>query len=112
MVLHFYNKITPRAKCIGFIDPPTIFNLQEVGVKFALLSLIGGIGTITGPVLGAFLIVPLESYLRALFGGAGPGVHLIILGFVMLLAALFMRRGVAGAIDALRQRWRHRKSKS
>lgn len=96
------------AMYIRTIDPLTLFSLPDIGVKFALLSLIGGMGTITGPVLGAFLIIPLESYLRALFGGAGPGVNLILLGLVMLLAALFMRRGVAGAIDALRQRWRHR----
>ena len=95
------------AMYVRTIDPQTLFSLPDIGVKFALLSLIGGIGTITGPVLGAFLIIPLESYLRALLGGSGPGVHLILLGLIMLLAALFMRRGVAGAIDALRQRWRH-----
>jgi branched-chain amino acid transport system permease protein len=97
------------AMYVRTIDPPTLFSLPDIGVKFALISLIGGIGTIAGPVLGAFLIVPLESWLRALLGGATPGLHLILLGFVMLLAALFMRRGVAGAIDALLQRWRHRR---
>ena len=96
------------AMYVRTIDPLTLFSLPDIGVKFALLSLIGGMGTITGPVLGAFLIIPLEGYLRAVFGGLGPGIHLIILGFVMLLAAIFMRRGVAGAIDSLRQRWRHR----
>jgi branched-chain amino acid transport system permease protein len=97
------------AMYIRTIDPPTLFSLPDIGVKFALISLIGGIGTIAGPVLGAFLIVPLEAWLRALVGGATPGLHLILLGFVMLLAALFMRKGVAGAIDALAQRWRHRR---
>jgi branched-chain amino acid transport system permease protein len=94
------------AMYVRTIDPPTLFSLPDIGVKFALLALIGGIGTIIGPVLGAFLIVPVESYLRALLGGAVPGLHLIVLGFVMLLAALFMRRGVAGAAAALWQRWR------
>ena len=96
------------AMYVRTIDPLTLFSLPDIGVKFALISLIGGMGTIIGPVLGAFLIIPLESYLRALFGGAGPGVHLIILGCVMVLAALFMRRGIAGVIDGLRQRWRRR----
>ena len=94
------------AMYVRTIDPLTLFSLPDIGVKFALLSLIGGMGTITGPVLGAFLIIPLESYFRASLGGAGPGVHLVLLGFVMLLAALFMRRGIAGAIDTLWQRWR------
>jgi branched-chain amino acid transport system permease protein len=96
------------AMYVRTIDPPTLFSLPDIGVKFALLSLIGGIGTIIGPVLGAFLIVPLESYLRALLGGSIPGLHLILLGLIMLLAALFMRRGVTGAIDRLLARWRHR----
>jgi branched-chain amino acid transport system permease protein len=95
------------AMYVRTIDPLTLFSLPDIGVKFALLSLIGGMGTIAGPVLGAFLIIPLESYFRAELGGAGPGIHLILLGVVMLLAALFMRRGIAGAIDALWHRWRH-----
>jgi branched-chain amino acid transport system permease protein len=99
------------AMYVRTIDPTTLFSLPDVGVKFALLSLIGGMGTITGPVLGAFLIIPLESYFRASLGGAGPGVHLILLSLVMLLAALFMRRGVVGALDALWQRWRRRSSR-
>jgi branched-chain amino acid transport system permease protein len=90
-------------------DPGTLFSLPDIGVKFALLSLIGGMGTIVGPVLGAFLIIPLENFFRASLGGEGPGLHLIVLGVVMLLAALFMRRGVAGAIDALLQRHRARR---
>jgi len=97
------------AMYVRTIDPQTLFSLPDIGVKFALLSLIGGMGTIIGPVLGAFLIVPLESWLRAVFGGAGPGVHLILLGTVMLLAALFMRRGIAGVIDRIRERRRHRR---
>ncbi|MDE2359064.1 MAG: branched-chain amino acid ABC transporter permease [Betaproteobacteria bacterium] len=99
------------AMYIRTIDPPTLFSLPDIGVKFALLTLIGGMGTIAGPVLGAFLIVPLESYFRAALGGAGPGVYLILLGAVMIAAALFMRRGVAGAIDAVWQRWRPARKK-
>jgi branched-chain amino acid transport system permease protein len=99
------------AMYVRTIDPLTLFSLPDIGVKFALLTLIGGMGTIAGPVLGAFLIVPLESYFRAALGGAEPGVHLVLLGVVMIIAALFMRRGVAGAIDAGWQRWRHARKK-
>ena len=72
------------AMYVRTIDPLTLFSLPDIGVKFALLTLIGGMGTIAGPVLGAFLIIPLESYFRAALGGAGPGVHLILLGGVMI----------------------------
>ena len=96
------------AMYLRFIDPPTIFNLQEVGVKFALLSLIGGIGTIAGPLLGAALIIPFENFLRAELANAVPGLSLAILGLLMVLAALFMKRGVMGAIDDLWARLRRK----
>lgn len=85
------------AMYLRFIDPPTLFTLPEVGVKFALLALIGGIGTIAGPLLGAALIIPFENFLRAELASALPGLNLAILGLLMVLAALFMKRGVVGA---------------
>ena len=94
------------AMYLRFIDPPTIFNLQEVGVKFALLSLIGGVGTVAGPLLGAALIIPFENFLRAELANALPGMNLAILGLLMVLAALFMKRGVVGALRDLYQRLR------
>jgi branched-chain amino acid transport system permease protein len=88
---------------LRFIDPPTLFTLQEVGVKFALLTLIGGNGTVAGPLLGAALVVPFENWLRGAFSDSLPGVSLVILGGLMVLAALFMKRGVVGLIQDI---WR------
>jgi branched-chain amino acid transport system permease protein len=90
------------AMYLRYVDPPTVFTLSEVGVRFALLSLIGGIGTLSGPILGAALIVPMENWLRASLAGALPGADLVILGAVMVLAALFLKRGVVGALVAFR----------
>lgn len=89
---------------LRYIDPPTIFTLPDVGVKFALLSLIGGVGTLWGPLLGAALIVPFENWLRAELADGLPGFSQAILGLLMVLAALFMKRGIVGAIQSLRQR--------
>lgn len=85
---------------IRYIDPPSLFSLTEVGIKFALIALIGGMGTIFGPLLGAAFVIPLENYLRATLGGV-PGLHLVVLGTLMILAALFMKRGISGALMAL-----------
>lgn len=94
---------------LRYIDPPTLFTLPDVGVKFALLSLIGGIGTVIGPLLGAALIIPFENWLRGALSDSIPGASLAILGLLMVLAALFMKRGIVGAFsDALRRVWRSR----
>jgi len=89
---------------VRFIDPPTLFSLPDIGVKIALIVLIGGIGTIWGPVLGALLIVPVESYLRSSLGGLWPGTHLVVQGVVLVAAALFMKRGMVGAARSLARR--------
>lgn len=94
------------AMYVRIIDPPTLFTLPETGVKFALLSLIGGVGTVAGPVLGAFLVIPFENWLRGALGGFAPGAHLIVLGVMMVLAARFMKRGVIGAWEDVRRRMR------
>ena len=79
-------------------DPPTLFSLFDVGVKMALITLIGGIGTIYGPLLGALFVVALENILRAQLGGSIPGGNLIVLGFILIATALFLRRGLYGAL--------------
>ena len=94
------------AMYVLYIDPPSVFNLQEVGVRFALLTLIGGVGTIAGPVVGAFLITPLASYLRGALTTFRPGTHLIVLALIMILAPLFMRRGIVGAVEDVARRLR------
>jgi branched-chain amino acid transport system permease protein len=96
------------AMYVRVIDPPSLFSLPDIGVKFALISLIGGIGTIIGPLVGAILIVPLENLLRGSLGGDIPGGHLVILGAVLVAASLFLKRGIVGAALAAAKWWRRR----
>ena len=99
------------AMYVRVLDPPTLFSLPEVGVKFALISLIGGIGTIMGPAIGALLIVPLENYLRGTLGGEIPGGHLIVLGIILVSAALFLKRGIVGTVLAAYSRAARRRTR-
>jgi branched-chain amino acid transport system permease protein len=91
-------------------DPPTLFSLFDVGVKMALIALIGGIGTIYGPLLGALFVVVLENVLRAELGGAVPGGNLIVLGVILIATALFLRRGVYGEMQRAAARFGRRRA--
>lgn len=82
-------------------DPAALLSLFDFGVKFALIALIGGLGTIYGPILGALVVIPLENWLRAEFGGMLPGANLIVLSLCLILASLFMKRGIVGALERL-----------
>lgn len=90
---------------IRFVDPPSLFNLSEIGVRFPLLALIGGVGTLAGPVIGAMIVQPGAQYLRGELGDLGPGSHLIVLGILLVLGALFFKQGIVGT---LAKTWRAR----
>jgi branched-chain amino acid transport system permease protein len=86
------------AQYVGFVDPFYVFSV-DLSVRFALASIIGGIGTALGPFLGAALITSLETYLRARFGGVEAGligIYLIIYGCALILMVRFVPRGLVG----------------
>ncbi len=87
-------------------DPGALLSLFDFGVKFALIALIGGLGTVYGPLLGALVIVPLENWLRAEFGGLVSGANVIVLSLILILAALFLKRGIVGALQSVFDRVR------
>ncbi len=95
---------------VRVVDPQSLFSLFDVGVKVALIALIGGIGTTYGPLLGALLVIPLENYLRAVLGGLVPGSNLIVLGLILILTALYLRKGIVGSLLVLHQKWRARRT--
>jgi branched-chain amino acid transport system permease protein len=64
-----------------------------------LMTLLGGMGTVMGPVVGAFILVTMENYL-AQFGSWVT----IIEGVIFVICVLTFRRGVVGEIDAFLRR--------
>jgi len=69
--------------------------------EVVLMTLLGGMGTIFGPVVGAFAIIGLESYLASL----GQWVT-VITGVIFVICVLAFRRGIVGELGAW---WAHRK---
>lgn len=67
--------------------------------EVVLMTLIGGIGTLSGPVMGASLIVSLESYLA---GSELP--FQVVLGVIFMLCVLVFSRGIVGEISAALKR--------
>jgi branched-chain amino acid transport system permease protein len=89
---------------VGFLDPPSFLSALEVGAYIPLLALIGGIGTLVGPMLGGFLLQPGEAYLRGALAGGTPGVSRLIVGVILILVALYFREGIWGKLAPLASR--------
>jgi branched-chain amino acid transport system permease protein len=70
----------------------------QMSGEVVLMTLVGGMGTVFGPILGAAIIVAIQSYL------SGFGDVLVIQGVVFVVTVLAFRRGIVGEIVALARR--------
>ena len=85
-----------------YIDPQFIFDIFT-GVTMVLISILGGRGTLWGPVLGAFIMEPLGNWIIGTFGGTQ--IHLTIFGGILLAVMLFLPQGIIPTLsEVLKQR--------
>ncbi len=76
-----------------FIHPKSIISL-DLSFEIAFIALIGGRGSIAGPLLGALLLRPVSDFSRIYLGAVLPGLHLIIFGIILILVMMFQPRGL------------------
>ncbi len=91
------------AQYIFYIEPFAMFSL-DFSVLLAMMSIIGGLGTVWGPVAGAFLVTPLQEFLRARLGGELQGLHLVIYGTVLILVVILLPQGIIPSLAQWRKR--------
>ena len=81
---------------ITFIDPVSVFAVT-ISVQMIMMALLGGVGTVFGPVAGALILGLISEWAWINF----PTIHTAALGIVMVLLILFLPQGLA---DVLRKR--------
>jgi len=85
-----------------YIDPAIAFG-PHVSVEALVGAIVGGMGTLWGPALGALALHTLAELTRNLFGQL-PGINLVIYGVVLVLFVMFMPRGIAGLWSSWRRK--------
>jgi branched-chain amino acid transport system permease protein len=80
-----------------YLDPTHVIS-PDISFQFALICAVGGLGTASGPVFGALIIVPLSELLRGLLSQSTSGLHLVIYGIIVIIVILYFPSGVSGAI--------------
>jgi len=76
-----------------------------VSIEALVAAIVGGMGTMWGPVLGAVVLHVLSDLTRNLFGEL-PGINMVIYGTVLVLIVIFVPRGIAGIGLSVRQLWK------
>ena len=85
------------AQYLVYIDPSAVVRIQ-ISVQVALFAIVGGLGTVLGPAIGALIFIPITIALRAVLGTAMPGLHMIIYGVILILVLLYMPKGIYGTL--------------
>ena len=88
---------------IYFIDPNTAFSFN-ISVEAALVSIVGGIGTLWGPVLGTVLLEAGSALLQSWLGSGRSGLQLTVYSLILIAVILWRPTGLIGLItDAWRR---------
>jgi branched-chain amino acid transport system permease protein len=85
---------------MAFIDPEIVFSLHHISIMAILVGIIGGVGTIWGPPVGAFIMIGVqEGFRSALFGLAPRWIsqaHVLVFGLLVIGVILYLANGVVG----------------
>lgn len=87
----------------GFLDPIFQFSIL-VGSYMVLMSLLGGIRSLFGPLLGAVIVGYAVEYFKNQYGDTQ--FHLVAMGLLLALVVLFMPDGILPALGSLTHRFR------
>jgi len=89
------------ANYIFYLHPNTMFGMST-SIELILRPIVGGLGTLFGPVVGSFFLTPLSEISRAYFARGGlEGLHLILYGILAILVVLFMPKGIIVYVQRL-----------
>jgi branched-chain amino acid transport system permease protein len=78
---------------VGFVNPESGLGIL-VSVQMIIIAALGGAGTLYGPLIGAIILIPLQSATNTWFGGGGSGLTYILYGGIIVILARFEPGGL------------------
>jgi len=81
------------AQYVGYIDPDSILSGQ-LAILIALPAVLGGVGTLWGPFIGAAVLIPLRELSSSYLGSSGSGLDLMLYGALIMGVALLRPQGL------------------
>lgn len=88
-----------------FFDPDSVFGVLEISIRMALIAIIGGIGTLAGPLFGAIFLLPLEEIINANFSEQGAGISQLIYGLLLIAIILIKPTGFVSFFKSRQWSW-------
>jgi branched-chain amino acid transport system permease protein len=82
---------------VTFVDPSSSSDLS-LSTAIALIAVVGGAGSMWGPILGAWLVIALQEYTRTYLSATGRTIDLMMFGALIILVAVVDPRGMVNLI--------------
>ncbi len=92
------------AQYIFYVEPGDVFSFEK-SVNLILINIVGGVGTIFGPIFGALIFLVLQEFVLVLF----PNLHLLVYGLLLVLIIIYQPNGLAGLIAYLKRKMAKKK---
>jgi branched-chain amino acid transport system permease protein len=94
------------AQFVLFIDPVSTMPFL-ISLTIALVTILGGIGTLWGPIIGSFVLIPITQLTRVYLGGAARALDLVVYGPLVILIAILQPDGLVPMFKRVQERLRH-----
>jgi branched-chain amino acid transport system permease protein len=98
------------ALMVGFVDPESGFGILR-SVDLIITAALGGAGSLFGPLIGAAILIPLQTATNTYFGGGGTGLTYILYGGIIILISRFEPGGLVEMWHRLAPRFTLAKAK-
>lgn len=85
------------AAFVSYIDPDSVMHFR-FSLLMALPAVLGGVGSLWGPAIGALILIPLAELTRSYLGGSGSGLDLVIYGGLIMIVSLTRPEGILSII--------------
>jgi branched-chain amino acid transport system permease protein len=90
------------AQYLLFIDPESVLPLS-LSILICLVAVLGGVGTLWGPLVGAVVLIPLGEVTRIYLGGTGKALDLVIYGALIMIVSVVQPAGLVGIARRFRR---------
>lgn len=103
MISAFFTAIggTFYAQYVLYIDPDSVLPLA-LSIRICLVAVLGGVGTLWGPLLGSAILIPLAEFTRVQLGGGGRALHLVVYGALVVIIAVLQPGGLMALLKGIR----------
>ena len=91
------------AQYVLYLDPESVLILP-ISIQIVLISMLGGAGSIMGPVIGAAILMPVSEITRVMLGHKGTGIDMLIYGALITLISVYQPKGVWGLFSNIGKR--------